>query len=210
MRSRQSPFSRGNGFTLVELLIVVAIVGVLATIGIPTYQRMVKKARQAEAKSNLGSIGRLIQAEVALRQAEGRSPPSTTNEGLTLRDYSSPTSCVIANSIGFEVSSCSALRYNYQLLGDAGAATEQMDPPCPSRRGKVSNQDCTLRDTWIIKEGRLIHLLDSLSNCDGDVGTEIAKNWGPNASGLDLDRDNDVDSADLLDLMGLDIWDSCP
>ncbi len=45
-----------RGFTLVELLIVVAIIGVLSTIGVPTYRKMIEKARQAEAKQALGAI----------------------------------------------------------------------------------------------------------------------------------------------------------
>lgn len=45
-----------NGFTLVELLIVVAIIGVLSTIGIPTFRRMVQKSKKAEAKVNLGGL----------------------------------------------------------------------------------------------------------------------------------------------------------
>lgn len=45
-----------KGFSLVELMVVVAIIGVLAVIGIPQYQKFMSKARQAEAKTNLNSI----------------------------------------------------------------------------------------------------------------------------------------------------------
>jgi prepilin-type N-terminal cleavage/methylation domain-containing protein len=45
-----------RGFTLVELLIVVAIVGVLSTVGIPTFRRMVQKSKKSEAKVNLGGV----------------------------------------------------------------------------------------------------------------------------------------------------------
>lgn len=45
-----------RGFTLVELLIVVAIIGILAAIAIPNFQRFQAKSRQAEARINLGSI----------------------------------------------------------------------------------------------------------------------------------------------------------
>lgn len=45
-----------QGFTLVELMIVVAIIGVLATVGVPTYKKMVQKAKKAEAKVALGGL----------------------------------------------------------------------------------------------------------------------------------------------------------
>ncbi|MFH0839147.1 MAG: prepilin-type N-terminal cleavage/methylation domain-containing protein, partial [Candidatus Omnitrophota bacterium] len=45
-----------RGFTLLEVLMVVIIIGVLATLAIPQYTKTVEKARAAEAYSNLGTI----------------------------------------------------------------------------------------------------------------------------------------------------------
>lgn len=45
-----------KGFSLVELMIVVSIIGILATIAIPSFNKFQIKARQSEAKSLLGGI----------------------------------------------------------------------------------------------------------------------------------------------------------
>lgn len=45
-----------KGFTLIELMIVVAIIGILATLGVPQFQRFQARARQAEARTNLSGI----------------------------------------------------------------------------------------------------------------------------------------------------------
>ncbi len=52
------PFTTHNekGFTLIELMIVVAIIGILAAIAIPNFLKYQAKSRQAEAKTNLGGI----------------------------------------------------------------------------------------------------------------------------------------------------------
>lgn len=67
MNRQSSPIAylyrrKSNGFTLIELLVVVIIIGILGAIAAPALLKQVEKGRQAEAKTNLGTINRAQQA----------------------------------------------------------------------------------------------------------------------------------------------------
>jgi len=54
-----------KGFTLIELMVVVAIIGVLALLGLRMYTGQQDKAKSAIVKANAGTVQTLIQAELA-------------------------------------------------------------------------------------------------------------------------------------------------
>ena len=60
--------TRRNGFTLLELLVVVIIVGILASVAIPQFRRVTDRARETEAQNILNSV---MTAEMAFFQENG-------------------------------------------------------------------------------------------------------------------------------------------
>jgi type IV pilus assembly protein PilE len=50
-----------KGFTLVEMMIVVAIIGILAAIAYPSYMTSIRKSNRAEAKTELSDVAQRLQ-----------------------------------------------------------------------------------------------------------------------------------------------------
>lgn len=71
----------GQGFTLIELMIVVAVVAILAAVAFPSYQEHVRKSRRAQAKADLVELA---------QQLERQHTVQNTYAGLTLPFTQSP------------------------------------------------------------------------------------------------------------------------
>jgi prepilin-type N-terminal cleavage/methylation domain-containing protein len=71
----------GKGFTLVELLLVVIIVGILVGIAVPIYMGQQKKARATEARNFISGVLRGAQAYL---QEKGAFPTSLDTNSITL------------------------------------------------------------------------------------------------------------------------------
>jgi len=71
-----------KAFSMIELMVVVAIIGVLAAIGIPEYSKFQSKARQSEAKLSLAA---LFTAEESFRQHWNTFSVTLSNVGFSVQ-----------------------------------------------------------------------------------------------------------------------------
>jgi general secretion pathway protein G len=71
-----------KGFTLVELMIVVSIVGILATIAVPSYHSSLVKAKETVLRQDLFTLRELLDHH---RADQGKYPPSL--DGLVTAGY---------------------------------------------------------------------------------------------------------------------------
>jgi len=76
-----------RGFTLIELMIAVAVIGILAAIAYPSYQDFVRKGRRADAQSFLMEVAARQQHFLVDRRAYGEgitAAPSSNGLGMTI------------------------------------------------------------------------------------------------------------------------------
>ena len=105
-----------TGFTLIELMIVVAIIGILAAIAIPKFADLIRKSNEGATKGNLGAIRSAV--SIYYGEQEGTWPfvsgantlasILTTNNGMFIKampnsyepNYHAATSSVSLDAVG--------------------------------------------------------------------------------------------------------------
>jgi prepilin-type N-terminal cleavage/methylation domain-containing protein len=97
-----------KGVTLIELLIVVAIIGILAAIGIPGYLGYQKRAARSEAYANLEAL-RTLQEQYYAERGEYAPYDKTTSSAL------SDVSAIQAYLPGFKPGPDASLGYSYRI-----------------------------------------------------------------------------------------------
>lgn len=192
---------RKRGFTLLEIMIGVAIVGVLASIAIPAFNKYIYEARRTEAVVMLNNVWK---AEKSFHEEHGFYRASFTgNTPLPGRQDEGPYPSLL-----FSVPT-STLRYNL-LVGDQGAGTGNtydlaslggtLAPSVPSQVNTYGNPGTPSDDSqiWIgaegnigassdkmdalvMKNGNLYILCDSTKSdpqAEPDIAAEFMSNFG--------------------------------
>ncbi len=75
--------TKTNAYTLIELMIVVAVIGILATIGTPRYVNLTRKSHEAITKGNLAILRTIL--NVYFSDNEGVSPRGNPTSSLIPR-----------------------------------------------------------------------------------------------------------------------------
>lgn len=128
-----------KGFTLIELMIVVAIVGILAALAIPAYQDYMVRARVSEA------VAHAAPAKTAVAEtysANGAFPATNTAAGLqAAANYASDYVATV--TVGASGVIAIVLATDTALAG-ASAATITMTPTAPANTGGAVTWVCTV------------------------------------------------------------------
>lgn len=107
---------RNNGFTLVELLVVIVILAILTSIAIPSYAIVKNRARESATKTEMNNIARALDIYISENQsypAEDDFPDALIAAGImesfiandawgTSYQYSSGSSSYILRSFGVD------------------------------------------------------------------------------------------------------------
>ena len=144
---------RSQGFTLVELMIVVVIVAILAAVAIPSYQQYVINSRRAEAQSALMQFAQAVERHYAKRYSYASAAT----------DENRPATGVFANQTPLEGNT---KYYDLFITADADSYTLSAVPI-----------DSSAQDD----DGR-IELLSNGDNCwykghDTKGSGEVCKKW---------------------------------
>ena len=123
-----------RGFTLIELMIVVAIIGILAAVAIPAFMDYMKKSKKTEASLQLNKIAKnskvYYNTNAQYSQTAGAKLPAAWSAGTNCKVATPETASFAADAgwalLDFQVDEPNLFQYAYtpSSLSDATATAE--------------------------------------------------------------------------------------
>jgi type IV pilus assembly protein PilE len=145
---KQQPKSL-SGFTLIELMIVVAIIGILATIAMPNYTAFVKRGKAAEATSTL--------ANLKVKMEQYYQDNKTYANGVAPSTVTAPCAPVNgAEYFQYDCSAQSATAYTLRARGLAAKGMGNFEFTVNQSNAKTSTFDGTTptnNTCWLTSKG---------------------------------------------------------
>jgi type IV pilus assembly protein PilA len=117
-----------KGFTLIELMIVVAIIGILAAIAIPMYNANVNKAKLQEATDAIGAI----KDEVCNWSSDYGRPPDPCADWVAIRDN-------IGVQVPLSMGPANGRKWLYSTIDGTALGTQNGDYTCRAQGGGAAN-----------------------------------------------------------------------
>ena len=130
---------RKKGFTLIELMIVIAIIAILAAVLVPNFMRAREASRLTACKSNLKNISTAV--ETYSNDHDGVYPGNTAEKDLDGQEHSG-LSTLVKTYIGKALKCpAAAAHYKYRLATEAGAGYWIYCPAAGATSGRRHRKD---------------------------------------------------------------------
>lgn len=118
-----------NGFTLIELMIVIAIVGIITSIAYPSYQGFVKSSSRGSAQADLMALAAAMERHKAANYTYNGAAEAAANTGKPAVFHAhSPSGEPVANKkYDLTIDSVTASGNGYVIIATPASGTAQID-----------------------------------------------------------------------------------